>query len=119
MKRFRIPVWAVFATLALVASNAEAMSLRQLNAVEKIRTQGVNYANYYLVGVVEGILEAHAQAVRDGASATICIEKRLEPSAARSLFDAELRRNKDVFEADIPVPLVMENALTTVYPCVH
>ena len=119
MTRARLVVWAVLTLFAFIGTSAEAMSLRQLHAVERIRGQGANYANYYLVGVLEGILEAHAQAVRDGAAASICIEKPLEPSAARSLFDAELRRNKDVYEADIPVPLVMENALTTVYPCVH
>ena len=103
----------------LLCAGVSAMNLRELHSVEKMRPQGLNYANYYLVGTMEGVLEAHAKAVRDGAAPIICTERRLEPSAARALFDAELRRNKDVYEADIPVPLVMENALTTVYPCVH
>jgi len=38
---------------------------------------------------------------------------RLEPFIAMSLMDTELQRNPDVNEADLPVQLVMVNALTT------
>jgi hypothetical protein len=36
---------------------------------------------------------------------------------AKPLFDAELRRNKDLYEADMPVQLVLFNALSTAYSC--
>jgi hypothetical protein len=102
----------------MVTSNAAAMSLRELRALEKTEKQGENYANYYLVGVMEGVLEAHAQAVRNGAHATICLNgRRLQPRLAREIFDAELKRNADVYEADMSVQLVMANALATVYAC--
>ena len=109
----------VLIVCAAVCSSASALTLRQLHAMEKAQSQGQNYANYYLVGAMEGILEAQQKAVRDGAAPTICPQTPLEPRMARQLLDAELRRNKDVYEADIPVPLILENALTTVYPCVQ
>ena len=109
----------LLAGLAAAPINGSAMTLRQLHAMEKTQSQGTNYANYYLVGTMEGILEAQQKAVRDGAAPTICPNAPLAPRIARQLLDAELRRNKDVYEADIPVPLVLENALTTVYPCVQ
>jgi hypothetical protein len=36
---------------------------------------------------------------------------------AKGLYDTELHRNAGVYEADMPVPLVLTNALATVYPC--
>ena len=103
---------------AFLTNAALAMSLRELRALEKSDKQGVHYANYYLVGVMEGALEAHAQAVRNGATPTICLNgRRLEPRMAKSLYDTELKRNAGVYEADMPVQLVMTNALTTVYAC--
>jgi hypothetical protein len=36
---------------------------------------------------------------------------------ARSLFDTERQRNAGVYEADMPVQLVMTNALANFYPC--
>jgi len=36
---------------------------------------------------------------------------------AEGLYQTELQRNHDLYEADMPVQLVMGNALTTVYPC--
>ncbi len=105
--------------LALVSTAASAMSLREFRALEASnKQQGENYTNYYLVGVMEGVLEAHATAVRNGAKPTICLNgRRLEPRMARSMFDTELKRNEGVYEADMPVQLVMANALATVYPC--
>jgi hypothetical protein len=94
------------------------MSLRELRGLAKSGKQGPDYVNYYLVGIMEGALEAHAQAVRAGATATICLNgRRLEPQMAKTLYDTERKRNADVYEADMPVQLVMYNALATVYPC--
>ena len=101
-----------------VATAASAMSLRELRALEKSGKQGIFYANYYLVGVMEGAMEAQAQAVRGGATPSICLNgRRLEPRMAKGLYDTELKRNADVYEADMPVQLVMFNALATVYSC--
>jgi len=95
------------------------MSLRELRTLEKSdKKQGIHYVNYYLVGAMEGALEAHAHGVRNGATPTICLNgRRLEPRMAKGLYDTELKRNADVYEADMPVQLVMVNALATVYPC--
>ena len=105
--------------LTLGCSAASAMTLREMRSLEKLdKRQGENYINYYLVGVMEGALEAHNQAVRGGAKPSICLNgRRLEPHMARSLFDTELKRNAGVYEADMPVQLVITNALTTVYAC--
>lgn len=101
-----------------ICSGASAMSLREFRALEKSNKQGENYANYYLVGVMEGALEAQAQDVRNGAKASICLNgRRLLPSMARGMFDTELNRNEGVYEADMSVQLVLTNALGTVYAC--
>ncbi len=100
------------------AASVSAMSLRELRTLEKTEKQGTHYIDYYLVGVMEGVVEAHAQAVRSGATPAICLNgRRLEPRMAKGLYDTELKRNKDTYEADMPVQLVMFNALSTVYPC--
>jgi len=94
------------------------MSLRELRSLAKSGKQGADYVNYYLVGVMEGVLEGQAQAVRQGATPTICLNgRRLEPFMAKSIYDTELKRNAEVYEADMQVQLVMANALATVYPC--
>ena len=94
------------------------MSLRELRALEKTEKQGRTYTDYYLVGVMEGLIEAEHHAVRNGAAPTLCLnDRRLEPRMARGLFDGELRRNKDLYEADMPVQLVMRGALESAYPC--
>jgi hypothetical protein len=101
-----------------IANTASAMSLRELRTLAKTDKQGDSYVNYYLVGVMEGALEAHTQDVRNGAKPVICLNgRRLEPRMAKSLFETELQRNAGVYEADMPVPLVLTNALATVYPC--
>jgi hypothetical protein len=101
-----------------LASQASAMSLRELQALEMSDQQGENYVHYYLVGVMEGALEVHQQDVRNCAKAVICLKgRRLEPHMARSLFDTERQRNAGVYEADMPVQLVMTNALANFYPC--
>ena len=105
--------------LALVAASASAMSLRELRGLElSDKKQGPNYVQYYLVGVLEGVLEAQAQAVRAGAKPQFCIgSRRLEPFMAKPLFDGELQRNRHLYEADMPVQLVLFNALSTAYTC--
>jgi hypothetical protein len=101
-----------------LAATASAMSLRELRALEKSNKQGIDYANYYLTGVMEGVLESHAHGTRNGATPRICLNgRRLEPRMARSLFDTELKRNDALYEADMPVQLVMVKALSTVYAC--
>ena len=101
-----------------ICSAASAMTLREFRALEKSTKQGENYANYYLVGTMEGALEAHTQDVRNGAKPAICPNgRRLLPSMARGMFDTELKRNEGVYEADMSVQLVLTNALATVYPC--
>ena len=98
---------------------ASAMSIRELRGLElSDKKQGENYVRYYLVGAMEGVLEANAQAVRAGAKPLICLNgKRLEPRMAKPLYDGELLRNKDLYEADMPVQLVLLNALSTAYMC--
>ncbi len=105
--------------LALWAQSATAMSIRELRALEKSDAkQGANYKRYYLVGAMEAALAAHDQGVRAGAAASICLNgRRLEPAMAEGLYQTELKRNRDLYEADMPAPLVMGNALSTVYPC--
>jgi hypothetical protein len=103
---------------AVLALPAAAMSIREMRTLEKVEKQGSTYSDYYLVGVMEGALEAHNNAVRHGATASICLNGRaLEPRMAKSLYTTELKRNVGIYEADMPVQLVMVNALTTVYPC--
>jgi hypothetical protein len=103
---------------ALLAGQACAMSLREFQALEMTNPQGESYAHYHLVGVMEGALEAHQHAARNGAKAVICLKGRsLEPRMARPLYDAERQRNAGVYEADMPVALVMSNALAQAYPC--
>ena len=110
---------ALCAAWLLANTGAQAMSIRELRAVEKSdKQQGGNYKRYYLVGVMEGVLAAQEQGVRAGAMPTICLNgRRLLPSMAEELFQTEMRRNSDFYEADMPVALVMGNALATVYAC--
>ncbi len=119
---FVVPTLGKFVA-AILASQigvqaAHAMSLRELRALEKTEKQGRTYADYYLVGVMEGLLEAHQHAVLAGMAPTICLgDRRLEPRMARGLLDGEMRRNKDFYEADMPVELVMRLAMETGYAC--
>jgi hypothetical protein len=119
--RMRWIGWGVAVWLALLAAGqaAHAMTLREMRALEQSDTkQGPLYVNYYLVGVVEGAIEAHAHAVRAGGKARFCVSGRIpEPRRARAIVDAELRRNAHVYEADMPVELVVMNALANIYPC--
>jgi hypothetical protein len=117
MSRLRCLMFLV--GMAALLGSAQAMSIRELRALElSNKKQGEIYVQYYLVGALEGALEAHASDVRLGAKPQICINgKRLLPRMAKPLYDGELVRNKDVYEADMPVPLVMMNALVSAYPC--
>ena len=103
--RFGGWLWASAMLLATTAcTTAHAMSLRELRALENSNTQGENYG--------------HAHSVRAGAKPRFCINgRRLEPRMAKPLFDAELKRNVDLYEADMPAQLVMINALVSVYTC--
>jgi len=104
---------------AFTATAASAMSIRELRGLElSDKKQGGFYVQYYLVGTMEGALEANSQSVRSGAKPLFCLNgRRLEPRMAKPLYDGELQRNKDLYEADMPVQLVMLNALSTAYMC--
>ncbi len=100
------------------AHAAQAMSLRQLQALEKQDKQSANYVRYYLVGLMEGLVDAEKEHSTTGARARICqADKRMEPAMAVALFEAERKRNRDMYEADMPVALVMRYALQNAYPC--
>jgi hypothetical protein len=104
--------------LTLIATSSGAMSLRQLSALEQQDKQGPNYVRYYLVGVMEGLIGAEKVRAAEGANPRIFpADKRMEPAMAQSLFEAERKRNRDMYEADMPVALVMRNALQNAYPC--
>ena len=109
---------ALALALQLACTHAQAMSLRQLSALEKQDKQGASYVRYYLVGVMEGLMDGERARSASGAPANLCPEgKRMEPAMAHSLFEAERKRNRDMYEADMPVALVMRNALQNAYPC--
>ena len=105
--------------LLLAATQVCAMSIRELRGLEAAdKDHGAYYVQYYLIGVMEGVLEANAQAGRSGGKPTVCPSgRRIEPRMARPLYDGELRRNDGLYEADMPVELVMRNALTSAYAC--
>jgi len=101
-----------------VAAAAPAMSLREFRTLEAAGKEGPNYASYYLVGVVEGLRESAEATQRSGQKPPFCVAgRRLEPSMARSLFQGELARNAQLYEADMPVQLVLSAALQSAYRC--
>jgi hypothetical protein len=68
--------------------------------------------------VVEGLREGAEGAARAGQKPPFCIEnRRLEPAMARPLYQTELTRNADSYEADMPVQLVLAAALRNTYRC--
>ena len=94
------------------------MSIRELRTLEASEKDGRLYANYYLVGVMEGLREASETEQRAGLKPLFCINgRRLEPAMARSLYQTELARNADSYEADMPVQLVLSAALRNSYRC--
>ena len=113
--RSRAAAWL----LALAAAgSAQAMSIRELRTLEASEKDGKAYASYYLVGVLEGLREGVEASQRNGQKPVFCVEgRRLEPSMARSLYQTELTRNADSYEADMPVQLVMTGALRNSYRC--
>jgi hypothetical protein len=108
---------ALLGLLAFTAAS-QAMSIRELRMLEANEKDGKLYANYYLVGVVEGLREASEAEQRAGQKPLFCVNgRRLEPSMARTLYQTELTRNADSYEADMPVQLVLSAALRNSYRC--
>ncbi len=104
--------------LGLGVAAVQAMSIRELRTLEANEKDGSAYASYYLVGVVEGLREASDTAQRAGQKPAFCVEgRRLEPSMARPIYQAELTRKADLYEADMPVPLVVSAALQSTFRC--
>ena len=103
-----------------VATGVQAMTIRELRTLEATVSDGKTYASYYLVGVLEGLREAADSAQREGRKPPFCIQgRRLEPVMARSLYQPELMRNADTYEADMPVQLVLAGALRNSFNCTH
>ncbi|MGI4778805.1 MAG: hypothetical protein ACRYGA_11910 [Janthinobacterium lividum] len=104
--------------LFLSAVSAQAMSIRELRTLEVNEKNGKLYANYYLVGVMEGLREAADATARDGLRPPFCVQgRRFEPAMARGLYQGELARNAETYEADMPVQLVLSAALRTGFRC--
>ena len=104
----------------LAGAGAQAMSIRELRTLEANEKDGKAYASYYLVGVMEGLRAASDASLRGGQKPPFCIEnRRLEPAMARPLYQTELTRNADSYEADMPVQLVLSAALRGSYRCTH
>ena len=100
------------------ATLAQAMSIRELRTLEANEKDGKLYANYYLVGVMEGLREANDAEQRAGQKPLFCVNgRRLEPALARALYQSELARNADSYEADMPVQLVLSTAMRNSYRC--
>jgi len=105
---------------AFAAGGAQAMSIREMRTLEANEKDGKLLANYYLVGVMEGLREANDNAQRHGQTPFFCVqERRLEPAMARSLYQSELSRHADDYEADMPVQLVMSAALQNSFRCTN
>ncbi|MDM0017960.1 hypothetical protein [Variovorax saccharolyticus] len=113
-----IRIGAAGVLLLASATLAQAMSIRELRTLEANEKDGKLYANYYLVGVMEGLREANDAERRAGQKPLFCIDgRRLEPAMARSLYQSELARNADSYEADMPVQLVLSAAMRNSYRC--
>ena len=106
--------------LVLAAGAAQAMSIREMRTLEANEKDGKIYASYYLVGVMEGLREASDTALRNGQKPPFCVEgRRFEPAMARSLYQTELSRHADNYEADMPVQMVVKAALESSFRCTH
>jgi len=106
--------------LAAAACTAQAMSIREMRTLEANEKDGKIYASYYLVGVMEGLKEASDTALRSGQKPPFCIEgRRFDPTMARSLYQTELSRHADNYEADMPVQMVVKAALESSFRCTH
>jgi hypothetical protein len=116
--RTTIPRLALGLGLLVGVAASHAMTIRELRTLEAKEKDGKLYANYYLVGLVEGLREASEAEQRAGQKPLFCVNgRRLEPAMARSLYQAELSRNADSYEADMPVQLVVSAALRNGYRC--
>lgn len=116
--RIRFDRLGLLLILLAGAASAQAMTIREMRTLEANEKDGKLYANYYLVGVVEGLREASEAAQRAGQKPPFCINgRKLEPAMARSLYQSELTRNADNYEADMPVQLVVSSALRNSYRC--
>lgn len=109
----------ILAACLFVTLDSSAMSIRELRALElSDKRHGPEFVEYYLIGALEGAVEASARDVRAGAKPLVCIQgRKFEPRMARSIYESELKRNAGVYEADMPVQLVLVNALAGIYPC--
>lgn len=106
----------LFACMA--STSVYAMSLRELRGLDRSSKQGPEYKRFYLIGLLEGILAANEHAVRMGSKPLFCVDgRRLDPITAVALFNTEMKRNADLYEADMRVDLVMTNALINAYTC--
>lgn len=109
-----------FAAATLCAATAQAMSLRELATIHKRNNLGPALAEFYVIGVAEGLLEANDAAKRNGRKPFFCLpQDNWNPTKANALFNAEASRNADVYEADMPVALVVQQALVNTYPCTN
>jgi hypothetical protein len=119
MKLFASTAFKSIVLSLLLLGTASAMSLRELRQLERSNAkQGDLYMQYYLIGVLEGIQEANTAVTRAGGKPMFCQkDRRLDTAQAKTIFDAERKRNADLYEADMPVQLVMMNALASTYTC--
>ena len=119
MKLFASTAFKSIVLSLLLLGTASAMSLRELRQLERSNAkQGDLYVQYYLIGVLEGIQEANTVLTRTGGKPLFCQNgRRLDATQAQTIFNTERKRNADLYEADMPVQLVMMNALATTYSC--
>jgi hypothetical protein len=112
------PMLGALLLLWCVCGSAQAMSLRELATIHMRNTMGPALAEFYVIGVAEGLIEANEAGKRTGQAPLFCLaQDRWTPKQANTLFNAEASRNADVYEADMPVGLVMQQALINTYPC--
>ena len=119
MKLFASTAFKSIVLSLLLLGTASAMSLRELRQLERSNAkQGDLYVQYYLIGVLEGIQEANTALTRAGGKPLFCQNgRRLDATQAQTIFNTERKRNADLYEADMPVQLVMMNALASTYSC--
>ncbi len=119
MKLFASTAFKSIVLSLLLLGTASAMSLRELRQLERSNAKhGDLYVQYYLIGVLEGIQEANTALTRTGGKPLFCQNgRRLDATQAQTIFNTERKRNADLYEADMPVQLVMMNALASTYTC--
>jgi hypothetical protein len=119
MKLFASTAFKSIVISLLLLATVNAMSLRELRQLERANPkQGDLYVQYYLIGVLEGIQEANTALTRAGGNPLYCQNsRRLDATQAQTIFNTERKRNAELYEADMPVQLVMMNALANTYSC--